>query len=407
MLSACQPHRLLGDWVAPASAAAQRPVTNRPAYSTAPDHFVSGWVPYWSGASGRTAIESSPRSIGDVSPLWYGTTNDGSLTLLGSASNLQAVVAATRAAGLPLIPGIFDSTGAGVMSGILGDPVTRAAHVKNIVDLVMAKGYDGIDIDYEVFAFDHPGEPWPAITPKWVAFVNELSAGLHAKGKLLSITVPPVWNNGLSGYTVYAQDQIAPVIDRLRLMVYDWSISAPGPISPMTWVTSVIAYSSSVVPVSKLQLGVPAYGRHWVTKKNSNETCPDAAIYRESVLMKNIGALAAGRTVTRHSSGELTFSWTQSVTGPRSKPVAPPVVPPAPFPVTAVNGPAGGGSLQPALRLTPPSSQVTCTVQHTVFVPDAFSVDQRSDTAQAAGWRGIILWAFGYESPNLFPLLAG
>ncbi|MBP8211960.1 MAG: hypothetical protein KAY11_20530, partial [Ilumatobacteraceae bacterium] len=47
MLSACQPHRLLGDWVAPASAAAQRPVTDRPAYSTAPDHFVSGWVPYW------------------------------------------------------------------------------------------------------------------------------------------------------------------------------------------------------------------------------------------------------------------------------------------------------------------------------------------------------------------------
>ncbi|MBK9970317.1 MAG: hypothetical protein IPP16_06115 [Acidimicrobiaceae bacterium] len=158
--------------------------------------------------------------------------------------------------------------------------------------------------------------------------------------------------------------------------------------------------------MSKLQVGVPAYGRHWVTKKNSNETCPDAAIYRESVLMKNIGALAAGRTVTRHSSGELTFSWTQSVTGPRSKPVAPPVVPPAPFPVTAVNGPAGGGSLQPALRLTPPSSQVTCTVQHTVFVPDAFSVDQRSDTAQAAGWRGIILWAFGYESSDLYQVLA-
>ena len=96
-------------------------------------------MPYWSGASGRTAIESSPRSIGDVSPLWYGTTNDGSLTLLGSASNLQAVVAATRAAGLPLIPGIFDSTGAGVMSGILGDPVTRAAHVKNIVDGKLAR----------------------------------------------------------------------------------------------------------------------------------------------------------------------------------------------------------------------------------------------------------------------------
>ena len=66
----------------------------------------------------------------------------------------------------------------------------------------------------------------------------------------------------------------------------------------------------------------------------------------------------------------------------------------------------GAFEVQPALRPTPPSSQVTCTVQHTVFVPDAFSVDQRSDTAQAAGWRGIILWAFGYESSDLYQVLA-
>jgi spore germination protein YaaH len=45
-------------------------------------------------------------------------------------------------------------------------------------------------------------------------------------------------------------------------------------------------------------------------------------------------------------------------------------------------------------------------VQHTVFVPDEFSVDQRSDAAQAAGWRGIVMWAMGYETDFLYTVLA-
>lgn len=415
LLSACQPGRLVGGSVPSLNLAPGRAAIVNPSFGPAPADFVSAWVPWWSGAAGRAAIEDSTLSgtIGDVSPFWYGTANDGSITLLGTQTNLNSAVNAARANGLTLIPTIADGTGAGVMSGILADPATRAAHIQNIVNLVIDKGYDGIDIDYEVFAFNHPGEPWTEITPKWVAFVNELGAALHAQGRLLSVTVPPIWtvttpSSGTlrAGYTVYAQDQIAAVVDRLRLMVYDWSVSSPGPISPMTWVNSVIAYSNSVVAQpSKLQLGVPAYGRHWVTKKNATETCPDAALYKESVLMKNFDAVTAGHPVARDASGEMTSSWTQTVTGPRTKPLPPPVVPPATVTIPTANDPADGAPLLPALRLTPPSTQVTCTVQHTVFVPDAYSVDQRADAANAAHWRGIILWAFGYETSDLFDVL--
>lgn len=413
LLSACQSDRLVGGSVPLWNVQTGRTAIVRPSLGSAPADFVSAWVPWWSGTAGRTAIENPGLSstIGDVSPFWYGTANDGSITLLGTQGNLDSAVKAARDNSLMLIPTIADGTGAGVMSGILADPASRAAHIQNIVNLVLSKGYDGIDIDYEVFAFNHPGEPWTEITPKWVAFVNELSAALHAQGRLLSVTVPPIWNvtpatGGTlrAGYTVYAQDQIAAVVDRLRLMVYDWSVSSPGPIAPMTWVNSVIAYSNSVVPVSKLQLGVPAYGRHWVTQKNANETCPDAALYKQSVQMKNFGAVTAGHVVTRDASGELTSSWTQVVTGPRTKPLPPPVVPPATVTILSANNPADG-PLLPAMRLTPPSTQVTCTVQHTVFVPDSYSIDQRADAAHAAGWRGIIVWAFGYENADLFDVL--
>ncbi len=381
-----------------------------------PNRFVSGWVPYWGGPDGRTTINDPEAALllSDVSMLWFQTDDDGTVDSYGSNASLQATIDATRAQGLPVIPAIFDSTATGVMSGILADPVKRAGHVQNIVQLVMTNNFDGIDIDYEVFAFNHPKNQWPAITLNWVKFVEELAGQLHARGKLLSVTVPPVWDFGsptdgvFSGYTVYAQDQIAPFVDRLRLMVYDWSITVPGSIAPMFWVNSVIAYSSARVPVSKLQLGVPSYGRHWATQKNPNEVCPDGAINRVSVQMTEVAALAAahGVTPTRHADGELTFGWTQQVTGPRTKPIEPPVWNPPATVATEVTAPAVGNPLRPAQRLGPPPTNVTCTVQHTVFVPDAISIRQRADAALAADWSGIVIFALGYETLDVYDELS-
>jgi len=378
-----------------------------------PNRFVSGWVPYWGASNGRATISNAQVAplLDDVSMLWYGINTDGTISNLGSASTLQTTVDAARAQGLPVIPTIFDSTAAGVMSGILANPTARDAHIQRIVDLAVAKGYDGIDLDYEVFAFGNTRAQWPAITTNWVTFVHDLSVQLHARGKLLSVTIPPVWTDGphLVGYTVYAQDQIAADVDRLRLMVYDWSVSLPGPIAPMSWVNSVIAYSSSRVPTSKLQLGVPAYGRHWATQKYPTEICPDGAITKGSLDMKNYAALASAHHATpvRDASGELTFGWTEVVSGPRTRPITPPVIDPPAIVIPWVNTPADPDNLKPALRLAPPSTPVTCTLQHIVFVPDAISVRQRADAALAADWSGIIIWAFGYETADVYQQLGG
>ena len=109
-----------------------------------------------------------------------------------------------------------------------------------------------------------------------MAFVAELSPRCTPSGKLLSVTVPPVWNDGANGYTVYAQPRSLPYVDRLRLMVYDWSITTPAPSRPMYWVEvgHRLQHRQRQVPPKKLQLGVPAYGRHWTTKKVAPECAP-------------------------------------------------------------------------------------------------------------------------------------
>jgi len=343
----------------------------------------------------------------EVSMLWYGTAANGTVPLLGGATSLASTVAAARAAGLPVIPTIYDSSPAGTMRTVLADPFARANHVQRIVDLVMSKAYDGIDIDYEVFAFGDGRSRWAAITPTWVAFVRELSTALHSRGKLLSVTVPPVWANGTSGYGVYAQGQIAPYVDRLRLMVYDWSVGVPGPISPITWVKSVVAYSTKVVPPSKLQLGLPAYGRQWATQKITTEVCPDDVLGRDSITMREAPGLARTNAVTptRHSSGELTFSWDERVTGVRTTPRTPPAFTPTGTPIPVLTT-ASDPAMQQATRLGVSQVTVSCTVRHTAYHPDETSIRQSAQVALDAGWSGIILWAMGYETAPVYQRLA-
>lgn len=385
-----------------------------------PNRFVSGWVPYWGGSGARSAYSDPDDSMlfSEVSPFWYSATGVSTITRVGTTGDLTAAVNAARQRGLPVLPSITDGTAKGEMAAILASPSSRTAHVTAVVNLVMTghagAAFDGIDLDYEGFAFTDGSSTWATTRPNWVAFVQQLAAELQARGKLLSVTIPPEWGTvnpstgRAQGYWVYAQELIAPSVDRLRLMVYDWSVGSPGPIAPMFWVDQVIAFSGARVPPAKLQLGVPLYGRHWRTQANSQQTCPDGALGRASVTTANAAGLLArhGRTATRHSSGEMSATWTVDVTGSRTAPIPPPVDDPPSSMIESIDASAGHPvGLQPAKRLTPPDTFVTCQVRHTVYFPDAQSVLQRANAAVAAEWSGIVVWALGYENTTVLDAL--
>ena len=82
----------------------------------------------------------------------------------------------------------------------------------------------------------------------------------------------------------------------------------------------------------------------------------------------------------------------------------PPYVPPAN--VAPRVAPAAGSGLQPALRLTPPTTQLSCTVRHYVYYPDAIAIQQHAQVALSNGWSGVVLWALGYETADVYAALA-
>ena len=244
------------------------PVPAQAATSPTPRKIVTGWGYFSStSASALTSLQDNVDLFSDISPFWYSATWSGSASAITPASyaaNRASVLPLIKATGVAVLPTITDGMAAHRMATVLASTTTRTALASQIVATVLKEGYDGIDLDFEGFAFSDGSSSWAATRPNWVAFVKQLSAGLHAQGKLLSITTPPLYTP-TTGYWVYDWKSIGAYVDRLRIMTYDYSTSKAGPISPFSWVSKVAAFAVTQVPAGKIQIGVPNYGRDWVT----------------------------------------------------------------------------------------------------------------------------------------------
>ena len=253
-------------------------VVAAPQAEAGPRRIVSGWIPYWSTAASVQSLQANADLFSDVSPFWHSSTSETTVIDQETAADRGTVIAAARAAGIPVVPAVTDGTGSGYLAAVMADPARRAILVGTLVNLVMTRGYDGIDLDYEGFAYRDGKASWAATRPNWVQFVAQLGAELRARGKLLFATIPPTYDSNQaagSGYWVYDYAGIAPHVSRVRIMAYDYSVSAAGPIAPIDWVKRIAAYAVTQVPSGKVVLGVPTYGRDWVTATAG--TCPTSA----------------------------------------------------------------------------------------------------------------------------------
>jgi tRNA modification GTPase len=164
-----------------------------------------------------------------------------------------------------------------------------------------SNGFDGIDLDFEGFAFVDGNKTWTKTAPNWVQFIKELSTQLHLSQKLLSVTTPYAFDPSekQKGYTVYAWADIAASIDRLRIMTYDYSVAKPGPIGPIAWTEKTLKYAISIMPASKVFIGLPGYGRGWSYKIHCILSVP--------VTASDPPCSAVGNTVFTNSAADVAF----------------------------------------------------------------------------------------------------
>jgi spore germination protein YaaH len=303
-------------FAAAATVTAVMPAPAGAATAPTPRRLVTGWGYFNSTSSpALTSLQANRDLFSDVSPFWHSATWNGSsaITSAYSKATRDAVLPAIRATGVAVLPSITDGMPARRMAAVLASPTTRTAFVNQIVSLVTTEGYDGIDLDFERFAFSDGRSTWPTTRPAWVAFVKQLYAALHAKNRMLSITTPPLYTP-TTGYWVYDWAGIASYVDRLRVMTYDYSTASAGPIAPYAWVSSVAAFAVTQVPAGKVQIGVPSYGHDWrtgTTYAGVTGLCPTTAPAGSNPTQvagfaDSLATMASGRK-TFTSSGAATY----------------------------------------------------------------------------------------------------
>ena len=348
-----------------------------------PRKILTGWIPYYSMKTSLPAALNNIDLIKEVMPFWYtlkysAKSKKSSIADLYAPANpsvpMSVPLAAMRSANLQIIPTITDGTEKDVLAGLLKVPASRTQVVSTIMNLVRTNNFDGIDIDFEGFAFVDSNTTWKSTAPAWVAFIKELSGALRAENKILSIATPYVLDPAgkQKGYFVYAWADIASYIDKLRIMTYDYSVAKVGPIGPLAWTERTVQYAISIMPASKVFVGVPGYGRSWVTAVNG--ICPanvsksvKVGAKAATFVMRDAQTLAAtyGATPTYDEKfGEVTFSYQQVYNG------------------TTASGLA-----------------TSCTASRTAWYQDTRSWATRAALVNKYRIGGITAWTLGMEEP--------
>lgn len=340
-----------------------------------PAPLLNGWMPYWSTATSLSSYTANADLFATVSPFWHDAragSTAGSVVIVDHALGQSAAtaLAALRSKGKKVIATVTDGTAGGYMAGVLADPATRSAHVEQLLALAQTRGYDGIDLDYEKFAWTDGRASWATTKPNWAAFVTELADRFHQNGLVVTAAVP------ISPYWVYDHATLGRVLDGVRVMSYDYAVGAPGAIAPLNSVVAETRTMLTMVPGSKLIMGVPEYGRDWVIgikdakgQPTSAASCPTGtSTTTRTVLAKDTFAVTglAGAVVRRDPvKDELQVRYSRTYS-------------------------AGGK---------------TCTVAREAWLADPQSVFDRLRAVVAEGAAGIALWTIGGEHPGQWDAL--
>lgn len=121
---------------------------------------------------------------------------------------------------------------------------------------------DGIDIDLE------RGDDYSTHAESTTMFKNIYNTiKAHDSSKLMNICLPGMTsvNGSVGGENWCVYGDLDPYCDTASIMSYGmaWSGSAPGPVSPRSWLEGIYDYAVTVMNPDKIFFGMPAYGWNW------------------------------------------------------------------------------------------------------------------------------------------------
>jgi cellulose synthase/poly-beta-1,6-N-acetylglucosamine synthase-like glycosyltransferase/spore germination protein YaaH/peptidoglycan/xylan/chitin deacetylase (PgdA/CDA1 family) len=205
-------------------------------------------------------------------------------------------LAIMHAAGVPIMPVMTNAWKAtfhgDIVHRILNDPAKKERFISQMIRLLKANHFAGINIDFEELE-EPTNEPL-------IAFQRELYNRLHAEGLLLSQDVAPFNDD-------YDYAALGAFNDYLFVMAYDQNNQGTkaGPIAHQKWIEAAVEDALKHLPSQKVVLCLAAYGYDWPREENKPEDV-DVIAYRKAI---SLAKEAQTTPVFDNDSYNLNFSY--------------------------------------------------------------------------------------------------
>lgn len=146
-----------------------------------------------------------------------------------------------------------------LISSIVNNQAYKDNLIQNMLQLMEAKGYRGVDIDFEyILAADRDA---------FTAFVQQVANTMRANGYHTSVALAPKTSADQPGLLYEGKDYraIGEAADHVLLMTYEWGYTygPPMAVAPINQVRRVLDYAITEIPREKIDLGIPNYGYDW------------------------------------------------------------------------------------------------------------------------------------------------
>lgn len=233
--------------------------TLQAAVTTSTQKQVLGFTTYYYNGdiSSYNSMAANTSNIDEIATQTYNTDNLGNIS--GAVPANQITYANSN--GIKAYAMVQNNFDGNIAKSVLEIAANRQALENNLLNAVKANSYKGVNVDLEgVYYYDRS---------YYTTFVQELYNLLKPLGYTVTLSVPAKTSdsptNGWSGAYDYAA--LAQYSDQVAIMTYDehYPGGTAGPIASIGWVESVVKYAVTVIPASKIMLGVAAYGYDWTS----------------------------------------------------------------------------------------------------------------------------------------------
>lgn len=207
-------------------------------------------------------LEQTLPYLSQLSVFSYGFTAEGELIppQVDDTPLIQAAHSFGTAPILTLTPfgpdGMFNNY---LITRITNDLEAQSILIENLAETVVAKGYQGVDIDFEFIRAEDK-----YVFAEFVANVRER---INQLGYPVSVALAPKTSDDQPGLLYGGKDYalLGEAADSVLLMTYEWGYTygPPLPVAPLPNVRQVVEYALTRIPAEKISLGIPNYGYDW------------------------------------------------------------------------------------------------------------------------------------------------